>query len=112
MADRKRNIQLHFMVSATEREQISENMKQLGTNNMGAFLRKMAVSGVWVELDLSDLNEAVKLLRRCSANLNQYVKRAHETGSVYEADIEDLRNDYQELWTVMGGLYARLSTID
>jgi len=112
MPERKRNIQLHFMVSESERAQIRENMKRLKTRNMGAYLRKMALSGVWVELDLSDLKEIVGLLRRSSANLNQYVKRAHETGSIYEADIEDLRNDYKELWTMIGELYTRLATIE
>lgn len=112
MPERKRNIQLHFMVSENERAQIRENMKRLGTRNMGAYLRKMAVSGVWVELDLSDLKEIVSLLRRSSANLNQYVKRAHETGSIYEADIEDLRGDCKELWTMLGELYTRLALIE
>ena len=112
MAERVRDIRLHFMVNERERDCIRQRMTQLGTNNMGAYLRKMAVSGVWVELDLSDLKEIVSLLRRSSANLNQYVKRAHETGSIYEADIEDLRGDYKELWTMLGELYTRLALIE
>jgi len=61
MPERKRNIQLHFMVSENERAQIRENMKRLGTRNMGAYLRKMAVSGVWVELDLNDIYNLISV---------------------------------------------------
>ena len=45
MANRKRSIQLHFMVSERERELIEQKMAQMGTRNMGAYLRKMAVDG-------------------------------------------------------------------
>lgn len=112
MAERKRNIQLHFMVSERERELVQEKMAQLGTRNMGAYLRKMAVDGYAVKLDLSDVSELVSLLRRSSANLNQYVKRAHETGSIYEADIEDMRQSYDALWERAGEILSRLSTIE
>ena len=111
MAERKRSIQLHFMVSEREREMVREKMEQLGTTNMGAYLRKMAIDGYAVKLDLSDVSELVSLLRRCSANLNQYVKRAHETGSSYEADIEDIRQSYDELWERTGEILTRLSSI-
>lgn len=57
---------------------------------MGAYLRKMAIDGYVVRLDLSDITELVSLLRRSSNNLNQYTKRAHETGSIYSTNIEDL----------------------
>ena len=90
MPNRRRNIQLHFMVNAQESEQIRQKMALYETTNMGAFLRKMAIDGYVIKLDLSDAKELISLLRRCSNNLNQYTKRAHETGSVYAADIEHL----------------------
>nr|WP_317439894.1 plasmid mobilization relaxosome protein MobC [uncultured Enterocloster sp.] len=37
------------------------------------------------------------LLRYCSNNLNQYAKRANETGSVYTEDIKDLQNRQNEI---------------
>ncbi len=99
MANRTRSIQLHFMVNEREREQIRQKMAQLGTINMGAYLRKMAIDGYAIHLDLSDVRELVSLLRRCSNNLNQYTKRAHETGSIYAADIEDLSRKLDGIWS-------------
>ena len=38
-----------------------------------------------------------RLLNSCSNNLNQYVTLAHETGSIYTTDIEDLNERLTEI---------------
>lgn len=111
MANRKRNVQLHFMVTEHERSLIDEKMAQLGTKNMGAYLRKMAIDGYVIHLDLSDIRELVTLLRRTGNNLNQLTKRVHETGNIYVEDIEDLRQSYDKLWDMTGEILSRLSSI-
>ena len=111
MANRKRNVQLHFMVTERERSLIDEKMAELGTKNMGAYLRKMAIDGYVIHLDLSDIRELVTLLRRTGNNLNQLTKRVHETGNVYGEDIEDLRQSYDKLWDMTGEILSRLSSI-
>ena len=111
MAKRKRDIQLHFMVSEQERKFIEEKMAQLGTKNLGAYLRKMAVDGYVIQLDLSDIRELVSLLRRTSNNLTQLTKRAHETGNIYGEDLEDLQQSYDKLWDMVGEILSRLAAI-
>lgn len=111
MAKRKRAIQLHFMVSEQERKFIEEKMAHLGTKNLGAYLRKMAVDGYVIQLDLSDIRELVSLLRRTSNNLNQLTKRVHETGNIYGEDLEDLQQSYDKLWDMAGEILSRLATI-
>ena len=111
MANRKRCVQLHFMVTERERALIEQKMAQMGTRNMGAYLRKMAIDGYVVNLDLSAVGELVSLLRRSSNNLNQLTRRAHETGNIYEVDIEDLRQHYDRLWTMAGKILTELSDI-
>ena len=83
MAKRKRDIQLKIRVTPEERAMIEAKMAQLGTTNMGAYLRKMAIDGYVVKLDLPELREMVSLLRYSSNNLNQLARRGHETGRVY-----------------------------
>ena len=77
MAKRKRDIQLKFRVTPQEREMIETKMAQFGTTNMAAYLRKMAIDGYVVKLDLPKLRELVSLLRYSSNNLNQFTRRAH-----------------------------------
>ena len=55
MAKRKRDIQLKFRVTPQEREMIETKMAQFGTTNMAAYLRKMAIDGYVVKLDLPEL---------------------------------------------------------
>ncbi len=112
MANRKRQIPIIIMVSEHEKALIEEKMRQLGTKNMGAYIRKMAIDGYVVRLDLSDISELVSLLRRSSNNLNQYAKRAHENGRIYEADIEDIQSSLKSVWEKADQIMTRLSTID
>jgi hypothetical protein len=111
MANRRRDIPILVMVTERERNLIREKMAQYGTRNMSAYLRKMAIDGYVVRLDMKDVGQMVSLLRRSSNNLNQYARRAHETGSIYEADVEDVRKDFERLWEVAGQILARLSQI-
>ena len=78
---------------------------------MGAYLREMALDGYCTNLELQDVKELVSLLRRCSNNLNQYAKRANETGNIYESDIRDLQERLEEIWTDMKEVLVCLSSI-
>ena len=101
----------HFLASKEEVQRIHEKMDELGIRSMGAYLRKMALDGYCINLDLQDVKELVSLLRRCSNNLNQYAKRANETGNIYESDIRDLQERLEEIWTDMKEVLVCLSSI-
>lgn len=107
----KRDQDVHFLASKEEVERIHQKMDELGIRSMGAYLRKMALDGYCINLDLQDVKELVSFLRICSNNLNQYAKRANETGSIYEADIKDLQERLEEIWTDMKEVLVRLSSI-
>ena len=62
-----------------------------------------------IKLDLDDVKEAVRLLRISSNNLNQYAKKANETGSIYAEDIKDLKARQEELWEVLKQILDKLS---
>lgn len=91
---------------------INERMAALGIRNTSAYLRKVAIDGYIINLDLSDVREMVSLLRRCSNNLNQYAKRANETGSIYAADIADLRERLDKLWDSAGSILDALAGME
>ena len=102
---------VHFVMSQDELERMQQKMEELGIRNKSSYLRKMALDGYCVNLELEDVKEMVSLLRYCSNNLNQYAKRANETGSIYHADIEDLQKRLEEIWTDMKEVLVRLSSI-
>ena len=107
----KRDQDVHFLASKEEVERIHQKMEEIGVRSMGAYLRKIALDGYCINLDLQDVKELVSLLRRCSNNLNQYAKRANETGNIYEADIKDLQERLDKIWDGMKDVLVHLSSI-
>lgn len=108
---RKRELQLNFRVSPKELKMIEEKMAVLGIQNREAFLRKMAIDGYALRLDLPELKEMVSLLRYSSNNLNQLTRRVHETGTVYAADLEDISQRQEKIWEGVRGILTRLAKL-
>ena len=108
---RGRTIPLYFKVSPEEKELIEKKMAQLGIHNQRAYLRKMAVDGYAVRVDMSDFKALVSLLRICSNNLNQIAKRVNSTGNLYEEDVADLQERYGELWGAVSTLLGKLDNL-
>ena len=111
MPNRKRDIRLRFWVTQGEREQIEKKMEQFGTSNMAAYLRKIAIDGYVVHLELPELREMVLLLRRSSNSLNQIAKRMNETGRVYDADMDDVLQNQERLWQAANDILTKLASI-
>ena len=108
---RKRDVPVLFWVSADEMELIQQKMAQFGTKNLSAYLRKMAVDGYVVQLDLPELKELVSLLRRSSNNLNQLTRKVHETGRIYDVDLEDISQRQEQLWDGVKEILTQLSKL-
>ena len=108
---RKRDVQVNFRVSPEELALIEQKMSQVGTKNREAYLRKMALDGYVVQLDLPELKELVSLLRRSSNNLNQLTRKVHETGRVYDADLEDIAQRQEQLWEGVKEILTQLSRL-
>ena len=101
---RRRPIHLHVMVSEEELALIQERMAEAGIRNMGAYMRKMALNGYVLHVDLSPVQELVSLQRRCSNNLNQVAIQANTYGGIYPEEIKALQRDYEKLWWLLSNL--------
>ena len=106
-----RDQQLHFRVSKQELERIWSKMESSGILSIGSYLRKMALDGYCLRLDLPELRRMAYLLQMCSNNLNQYTRAANESGQVYTADLEDLRSRLDELVEISKQILAKLNDL-
>ena len=77
-------------------------MAEAGIQNMSAYMRKMALNGFVLHVDLSDVRELVSLQRRCANNLNQVAIQANTYGGVYPEEIRTLQQDYAQLLPCIG----------
>ena len=85
-------------------------MAEAGISNMGAYMRKMALNGYVLHVDLSDIRELVALQRRCANNLNQVAVHANTYG-IYPSEIAALQKDYADLWEPLSELLKKLSAV-
>ena len=108
---RKREVQLNFRVSPEELALIEQKMARLGTTSREAYLRKMALDGYVVRLELPELKGLVSLMRYSSNNLNQLARRAHETGRIYDADLEDISRRQEALWDGVHQVLTQLAKL-
>ena len=97
--------------SPEEMRLVQEKMRQLGTSNFSAFMRKMAIDGYVVKLELPELRELVSLLRYSSNNLNQLTRRVHESGRIYDVDLEDIHRGQEQLWDAAQTILDKLSKL-
>lgn len=85
------------------KQEINEDMRQ--------SIRKMALDGYCLNLDLPQLRRMSYLLQNCSNNLNQVAKRVNESNQLYAADIEDLRHRLDELIGIGKQILSKLSEL-
>lgn len=90
---RRRNVPLYVWVSPEELQAIKARMEQTGIRNMSAYIRKMALNGYVLQVDLSPVRELVSLQRRCANNLNQVAIHVNTYGGIYPDEIKALQRD-------------------
>lgn len=108
---RPRNVSLAFRVTEEERSMIERRMAQTGIKNMRAFIVKMAVDGRVIHVELDSVREMVRLLSNATSNINQISRRINAGGSIYAADIEELRVRYEEIWGQTKIILQKLSAL-
>lgn len=101
MKNRTRPVRIEFRVTEQERQLIQKKMEQLGTKNMGAYLRKMAIDGYIIKVDYTEQKKLAAAVSRVAGNINQICRRINQTGHSYEDDIVELKAKQCEIWELL-----------
>ena len=107
----KRDETIILRLSKTEKNRIYEKMFSMGIRSLSAYIRKMALDGYCLNLDLPQLRRMAYLLQNCSCNLNQVAKRANENNKIYSADLDDLRTRLDELISIGRQILSKLAEL-
>ena len=110
MLERSKRIELR--VTPEELELIKKRMEEVGIKNLTSYMLRMALNGYVIVMDLSDMKEVLRIMSIAGNNLNQYVKKANETGSIYKEDIEELRENQKRLLEQMGVMLDKVSALN
>ena len=108
---RNRTEQIKFWATPEEKDLILKKMELYGTSNMGAYLRKIAIDGYVIKLELPELKEMIRLLGIANNNINQIARSLNSTGRIYEADIQEIRERVDGLYDYARKIMDSLSTI-
>ncbi len=107
----ERSKDIHIRVTPEELNRIRERMDEVGIRSMTTYLMKMALNGYVINMDLSDLKEILRLIQISGNNLNQYAKKANETGKVYQEDLNEVKYNQQKIIQEMRKLFEKLTEI-
>lgn len=105
---KKRSIHCSFKATEEEANIIRQKMKAFGISNQSAFIRAMTLNGYVLKLDLPELHQAVRLMGNMSNNINQITRRLHEGGSIYETEIDEIKENQIELRTILNRILQQL----
>ena len=97
----KRAVQIKFRVTEAERDFIFEKMRSLNTNNLAAYMRKMAIDGYAVNTDYSDLKAVCAEMQKIGVNINQIARRVNSTSRIYEQDFIEIQGKVDEIWRLL-----------
>ena len=102
---------MHILWTPEEYALLTQTMAEAGVINRNAFVRKMALDGYILKLDMADIHEMIRLLRNATNNLNQMAKQANSTGSIYGSEISDMQQKQDEIWETSKEILARLAAV-
>ena len=111
MGERYRKTPILFWVTDEEKQQIENRMELVASSNMSAYLRKMALDGYVINLNVPELDETISLLRYSSNNINQIAKRVNATGVIFKNEIDEIQKSQFELWCKLDKIIAKFSKI-
>jgi len=98
MSNRKRNVQIKFRVTEEERDLIEKKMKTVPTDNMSAYLRKIAIDGYIIQIDYSEIKAMTAQMQKIGVNINQIARRVNTTGTVYKRDMLEIKEALDKIW--------------
>ena len=101
MKNRTRPVRIEFRVTEQERQLIQKKMEQLGTKNMGAYLRKMAIDGYIIQVDYTEQKKLAAAVNKIGANINSICRRMNSTGRFYQDDVAELKGKLDEVWQLL-----------
>jgi len=93
-----------------ENQIVADKMKIAGITDKSAYIRKMAISGYILKLEMPELKELISLMRYASNNINQIAKKANAVG-IAEKELEEIRNNQERLWDGLNRVLKKLGEI-
>ena len=110
--ERKRSKQLKIWISQEEQDMIRQKMAEFGTDNMGAFVRKMVIDGYILKLDLPELREVSRHIGYLDNNINQMARNVNAGRTVYKEDVDEIQAQFNTVCKLQRKIIRQLSKLN
>jgi len=87
---------LEFYVSDEEFKIIEEKKEKSGLNR-SEYLRKMAIQGAIVKIDMSTINDLIYEINKIGVNINQIARKVNENNQIYKNEVIELQEMMEEI---------------
>ena len=112
MRDKTKTRKIVVWATPDEFEEVCRRADEAGIKYFSVYMLRMALYGYIVHIDMTDVNEILRLVSISSNNINQYARRANQDGSIFARDIEDVQNSQQRIICLLGELLDRLGRLE
>ena len=111
MTRRERQNELKIYLNDDEQYILNQKWKISGMKSKSAFVRHLILYGYVYDIDYSELREYNTTLSRIGNNLNQIAKRMNATGSVYDADVKEVKELMKQVWHTQKSMLSKQPSI-
>ena len=108
MENRTRKNQLKIYLNDEELDLFRKKMSMSNSKTMAHFIKKCVLEKEIYVVDLEPFREIQWLLSNATNNINQIAKHANQTGIIYKDDIENIKNDINEISKEIWNIHSLL----
>ncbi len=107
MSTRDRKHELKVFLSDDEERILESKMKCMKLPNKSFVIRQLIVNSMLYDVDLREFRDISTQLARIGNNLNQIAKRANETRSIFQSDIDEIKKEFEEICRLQESMLSK-----
>ena len=106
-----KKIRISVRVSEDELNIIEKRALLTNEKSLSSYLRKMALSGVIVNVNFSEFADLKRELIAIGANVNQIAKRINSTNRFYDDDVKYIKEVNEKIWQSLKSVESKLRSL-
>ena len=106
-----RNHYIQIRLNDEEKSALEHKFQLSGLQSKSRFIRLMILEGIIVHFDEENFNQMVRDFTKAGSNINQIAVRVNSTGNLYAEDVEQIRQEIEELWRQLRYFQSQLQKL-
>lgn len=109
MKNIERDKQVKFYVNDKELALIDKRVQELKFSSRGAYLRKTAIDGMIINVDMSAIKSLTNEINHIGTNVNQIAHKCNERGITYY-DLDEIKRYMEKIWQLLRSMLSNIQS--